>query len=186
MFGGAISPDYYISANQTWMKKVVKKGYVEQASVMTPWGNQLAVATSSNSDGLEVRSITDLRDDAVRMIMIGDPSTAPFGRYAKQALKSMKVWKDVRGKIVTRRHVSLLASDLGQESSGTVGILYATNIKRPLQKLFEISEEHHSPIRYYIAPIKGTKQQLAAAFSQFVKSPEAITIAEENGFIVIP
>ena len=82
--GKAIEADIFISANRKWMDHMINAGNVEPGLVTTPWGNELVVATPVNSNIVNFEW-QDVASDHVQSILIGDPGTAPFGRYAKLA-----------------------------------------------------------------------------------------------------
>jgi len=186
MMGAAIKPDYYVSANRSWMDKVVDRGIIRSSAVSAPWSNRLVVAVPALS-GVVLDGLEDLKGEAVASIMIGDPSTAPFGRYAKQALAASNVWGSVRDKITTRKHTTMLANNLAEAPVGAVGILFSTSITASLKMVLVIPESLHQPIRYYAAPVAGSAlSDHALAFSQFLKSQEAITLADNRGFITNP
>lgn len=182
--GRAISADIYLSANQEWMEYIVKADLVDSSSVHTPWANQLVVAAPQWSP-LDLQNWEQLSGKRVKTVMIGDPGTAPFGRYAKQALKNSGLWGNVKKKIVTKKHITILAEALGIADSFTVGILFRTNVNSQL-KIFDIVEQHwHKPIRYYVAPLKNSlKPQLAQDFIQYLRSDEASSIFQSHGFII--
>lgn len=183
--GKAIRPDFYISANQQWMDRVVRMGLVHPSVVTSPWGNRLQIATPKNST-ITLNSLAGLNDEQITKILIGDPGTAPFGRYAKQALSGAEIWSRVRGKIGTRKHITLLADEIAEQSDGVVGILFSSKVQPPLKTILEIPEELHPPIRYYAAPLtRAQSPELAAAFSDFLQSDAATLIAEKGGFTVI-
>jgi molybdate transport system substrate-binding protein len=186
MMGKSIMPDYYISANKSWVDKVVKKGLIQRDVIFTPWGNRLVVAGPAVST-LALNSLSELSTDSVKRLMIGDPSTAPFGRYAKQALSKSAVWEQIRKTVTTRKHITLLANELAVEPDGSIGILFATNVNPPLKTILQISEDLHEPIRYFAGPVSGSPLfGEALAFSQFLKDQFANSIAQKNGFIIIP
>nr|CRH06459.1 Molybdenum ABC transporter, periplasmic molybdate-binding protein [Candidatus Magnetococcus massalia] len=182
LMGGAIRADYYLSANKRWMDKVILGGLVASEQVSTPWGNRLVIAAPSSSP-LQLSSLEELAEDAVSKILIGDPSTAPFGRYAKQALRKNDLWQRVRPKISTRKHITLLADHLAAAGAGSVGILFATNITQAHTVLLQIPEKNHRKVRYYGAPLKqSTLPALATQFSAYLQQEEIKLLAQQAGF----
>ncbi len=185
MMGGAIQPDYYLSANWAWMDRVIQRGVVHPATVISPWGNRLVVAAPEDSSH-QLDSLAALRSDTVDRVMIGDPSTAPFGRYSKQALVAAGVWQEVRDKVATRKHITLLADDLAMEPATSVGLLFSTNVKPPLKTVLDIPLTLHQPIRYYGAPVNRSGYgKEAAEFGKFMLSEAALEVAAGNGFVVV-
>ena len=183
--GNAIKADLYISANQAWMDKMVKAGVVNAANVTTLWGNRLLAATPKGNR-LSLGSWDELASDKVKTVMIGDPGTAPFGRYAKQALESTKLWDAVKGKIVTKRHITLLADTVAESPHGTVGILFATNINDGMKVVYELDSTWHKPILYYSSVVTSAQNPKgASAFMNHLHGDEARNILLQSGFTLL-
>lgn len=167
------------------MDYMVKEGAVEAGSVTSPWGNSLVVAAPRKS-ALEIEKWSDLQSSNIKVVMIGDPGTAPFGRHAKQALETAGIWKNVRKKIQTKKHISLLAETLAVSDAHTVGILFITNVSDDLKVIYTIDESLHKPIRYYMAPTRKTvNKSLADSFLHFLRGGQVNDLVEEAGFIVV-
>ena len=180
--GGAINADIYLSANRHWMDYMIDGGMIDPARVTNPWGNTLVVATRADSK-LFLDNWDDLASDKVKGILIGDPGTAPFGRYAKEAMESTGVWESVRGKITTEKHISLLAETLRQADANTVGILFKTNVIDGLKTLYTVDESWHTPIRYYIAPLgTAAEDTLVRDLLTFIHGTTAQGIFRDAGF----
>ena len=180
--GQAIQADLFLSANQAWMDFMVEGGLAARERVSAPWSNSLVVAAPAGSP-LRFDDWRALADDGVARVMIGDPGTAPFGRYAKQALKATGLWSQVRGRIETKKHISLLAERLAAADDATVGILYRTNVVDGLKVLATVEDSLHDPIRYFVAPLRGGVNGAAAeAFLELLRGAEARAIFEAAGF----
>jgi molybdate transport system substrate-binding protein len=183
--GRAITADIFISANKRWMDYMIEGKSVAVDSVVTPWGNSLVIAVPVNSS-LVFEKWSDLQSSDIRVVMIGDPGTAPFGRYAKQAMQTTGIWGGVRDKIQTKKHITLLAETLADTDVNTVGILFRTNVGKDLKVVYALDESWHKPIRYYMAPISTTeKKSLADSFLGFLRSSQVNDLVESSGFVVI-
>lgn len=182
--GNTIAADIYISANRKWMDYMINNGMVDSKYVTSPWGNELVVATQKDSQ-LEIKKWTDIGTEKVKLILIGDPGTAPFGRYTKQAMQFTGIWEDVKNKIETKKNITLLAETLANSSANTVGILFASNINDMHRKVYTVNKSWHPPVRYYMAPIKGAeKNKQVTALIDFVHGSEAQNIFHAAGFEV--
>jgi len=183
--GGAITAHYYISANAKWMDDMVDAGLVQRSAVKSHWGNELVVAAPQGSS-LQLTALSDLISDKVENVFIGDPSTAPFGRYAKQALVDSGVWEVVKLKTTTQKHVTLLAKNLAQANSGAVGILFSTNLTPNLHPLFTIEQNLHDPIHYFSGPlVTAESQKHVKTFSAFLTTETAQRLFRERGFKIL-
>lgn len=182
--GGAIHADIYISANREWMEYMIKGGLVSADNVVSPWGNRLVVSKPADSP-LKIEVWNDLTSDKIESVLIGDPGTAPFGRYAKQALQRTGIWEKVKHKITTTRHITLLAERLARSNDRTVGILFSTNVTGRLRPLLAVDPDWHPAIRYFMAPLTAPANGAAAAgFYEFIDSRDGREIFSAAGFDV--
>ena len=171
--GRAIEADLFLSANRRWMQYMEEAGMVEVERVESPWSNSLVVAADEGSP-LRLDDWREVAEPKVARVMIGDPGTAPFGRYAKQAMEAAEVWRETRGKIETKKHISLLASALTEAEEGSVGFLYRTNVIDGLRVLAAVEPSWHDPIRYYLAPVgEAAARPEVAAFLELLRGDEA-------------
>lgn len=182
--GGALNADIFISADREWMDFAVENGLVASDRVSSPWGNALVVATPKNSP-MQRLDWQALASDKVTAILIGDPSTAPFGRHAKEALEASGLWDRVKHKVQTRKNIELLADSLATSSPTTVGILFKTNLTDQLRQLHTVKKDLHSPIHYYMAPLNASAGNAeVAAFLEFMRSKAVKDIFQAEGFDV--
>jgi molybdate transport system substrate-binding protein len=180
--GKSIKADFYVSANRAWMDYLIKAGLIEQDKISSPWSNSLVVAVPRKSE-IALNSLRDLASPQIRKIIIGDPGTAPFGRYAKQALQNVGVWNLVRKKIGTKKHITLAARTVSVAKPGTIGILFRTNLGESLRTALRIPEDLHEPIRYFAGPLSTSADRAeVGAFSQFLTTPTAKQIFAIAGF----
>lgn len=182
--GGALNADIFVSADREWMDFAVANDLAAADRVFSAWGNVLVVASPKNSP-IERLDWQELASDRVTAILIGDPSTAPFGRHAKEALETSGLWDRVKHKIQTRKNIELLAESLATSSPSTVGILFKSNLTDQLRHLHTIDKKLHQPIRYYIAPLKASAGNgEVAAFLEFMRTKAVKDIFLAQGFAV--
>lgn len=184
--GGVLNADIFVSADREWMDFAIQNGLVKPDQVVSPWGNALVVATAKGNP-LRLSNWQDLASDKVATILIGDPGTAPFGRYTKQAMESSGIWEQVKHKIETRKNISLLADSLAATNTATVGILFKTHLNGHLRELYPVDKALHAPIRYYMAPLKpSTEATEVARFMKFMQGQAAKAIFQAEGFDLSP
>jgi len=182
--GGALNADIFVSADREWMDFAVENGLAARDRVSSPWGNALVVATPKNSP-MKRLDLQDLASDRVTVILIGDPSTAPFGRHGKDALVASGLWDRVKHKVQTRKNIELLADSLATSSPSTVGILFKTNLTDQLRQLHAVDKKLHQPIHYYMAPLKAAAGNAEVApFLEFMQSKAVRDIFQAEGFDV--
>ena len=182
--GQAARADYFISASRHWMEYAVNQGVANRTEITELWANRLVVAVPADSP-LTIQSLDGLLSEAAVQVILGDPGTAPSGRYAKQAMENAGIWEQIRPKISSRNNAALAARGLAAAAGDTVGLLYATDVGPGLRILFEVPEALHSPIRYYGAPVRGTPRPAAVeSLTRFLTSESAARIFRQHGFRV--
>jgi len=184
LLGAALNADVFISADREWMDFAIEHGLVTADSVTSPWGNALVVAAPKNSP-IQRLDWQDLASDKVTVILIGDPSTAPFGRHAKEALEASGLWDRVKHKIQTRKHIQLVADALATSGPGTVGIMFKSNLTDQLRSVHAVDKKLHNPIRYYMAPLKAAAgNPEVTAFLKFMQGKGVRDIFQAENFDV--
>jgi molybdate transport system substrate-binding protein len=182
--GEAIQADIYISANKKWIDFMLDHDLVDPDHVTSPWGNELVVAAPASST-LHMNVWEDLAGEDIRIVLLGDPGTAPFGRYAKEALQHTGLWDRVRIKVITKKHITLLAEILAEADPDTVGILFKSNVTDEHKVLYSVDASWHSPIRYFLGPVgNAAERPVVKDFLAYIQSTESSEIFRANGFKV--
>lgn len=182
--GEALQADIFFSASKDWMDFAIEKNLVDRARVISPWGNTLVVAAARDNP-LKLKTLADLKSDKVTQVLIGDPSTAPFGRHAKLALDNSGLWEAIKDKVETRKNHTLLAESLAQSNSHGVGLLFKTHLDG-LRQLLVIEDRLHEPIRYYMAPLKRVAgDPEVARFLKFLRGESATRTLRSEGFSIL-
>ncbi|MCK5100031.1 MAG: molybdate ABC transporter substrate-binding protein, partial [Desulfobacteraceae bacterium] len=183
--------DYFLSANEKWMNHVVAAGFIDPATVKNHWGNQLVVASLPLKHGeLKLQTLADLVKPEVKQILMGDPTIAPYGMYAKEAIVNSGLWKKIQPKLKYNRKISLSIRTLkkyGLSRTGVIALLYQTNVKGNLLTHFVVPQHFYTQIKYFCAPLVNSKNKKELTlFLDFIMSKEANEIFRSTGFIIDP
>ncbi len=82
--------------------------------------------TPKNSSG--VNSFYSLQDEKVKRIAIGEPRSVPAGQYAKQVLEQLKIWSNIKSKLVYGNNVRQVLAAV-ESGNADAGLVYATDAK---------------------------------------------------------
>ena len=182
---GIIQADFFISANANWMNSVVDNGLIDRQQVRPLLSNDLIIVTRADS-AIKIQKLADLTLPEVTSIIIGEPSRAPFGRYAKQALQKSGLWDELKPKIISKKKISLAVADLAKAEEGTAAILYRTGLADFMRLQFTIPASASEPIEYYAAPLKTmANHKEKAMFLAFIAGDHFNKIFSAVGFSVI-
>ncbi len=176
--------DLFLSANEEWVAYLAKKGFVAERRDLL--GNQLVVVVPAGSP-LRLEQPSDLLDENVQRIAIGEPDAVPAGIYAKQALTKLGLWEKLRAKCVPSANVrqALLYVEEGETEAG---IVYATDaaISDKVRVAFAFNSSAHEPIVYPLVLLKhGAETPGAKRLYAYLAGPEAAKVFRESGFTVL-
>ena len=180
--------DLFISADQKWMDVLAKDGAIKPDTRQNLVGNALVlVAPSVASAPLKIEQGFDLAgalgDGKLAVCTV---ASCPAGIYGKEALTKLGVWDKVEPKLAQADNVRA-ALLLVARGEAKYGIVYATDAKaEPKVKVVgTFPEESHTPIVYPVAATKDAKSPDVADLETYLRSPEAKTILEGQGFTVL-
>ena len=168
--------DVFLSADEARVKELVDSGALVRETVVHYAQGRLGLW----GKGGRVGSLADLITPAILHIAIANPTHAPYGAAARQALERAGLWAKLSGKIVygeTVRQAFEFAQSGNAEAaivawslvSDRGGILLPANL--------------HSPIRQTGGVVKSSQHADAARrFLLFLISSEGRRILQAHGF----
>jgi molybdate transport system substrate-binding protein len=178
--------DVFISAAAKQMNALEEKGLILTETRKDLLNNKVVLIVPDNST-LGVADFTDLINDDVKQIALGDPEFVPAGTYGQQALDLLGIYEQVKPKLI-------LASDVRQVlsyvESGNVdaGIVYSTDaaISSTVKIVANAPDAINAKIVYPVAVIKAsTNVDAAKDYIDFLFGTEAKAIFEKYGFSAI-
>jgi molybdate transport system substrate-binding protein len=124
----------------------------------------------------------DLLSDEVEQIAIANPSHAPYGMAARQALETWGIWEEVEDKLVfgdnIRQTVQYVEAGNADTAISALALSYETNLSFDL-----IDETLHEPLAQSLAvPTASEHPEEAALLIEFIFSEAGRTIMESYGF----
>ena len=198
MLGGGACADLLISASKGSMDTAVEKGYVDEASRVTMFTNDLVIVTKAGS-GISDVTLEDIADGTYT-VAVGDESV-PAGNYACQALSTVGAYADPSGKTgadITGKGgefigiTPVLQTSVGnvckQAENGDVDVamVYTSDVYRfgGVEIVGEVPADTHKDIVYPGAVTsRSTNAEAAAEFLAWCLSdPEAQQIWNKWGF----
>lgn len=176
--------DLFISAGQSQMDALSKKGLIIEESRKDLLGNELVLVAGKNSN---LAGFEGLTGENVKKISIGTPETVPAGQYAKETLTTLKLWDQLQPKIVLAKDVRQVLTYV-ETGNVDAGLVYRTDAatSASVNIVAAAPEGSNKPILYPMAVIKSTKyQEQTEDFAKFLQSDDAVKIFEKYGFEVI-
>ncbi len=178
--------DLFLSADSEYPEQMLKQGLTD---AVFPYARGRLLLWARRSAGLNVanRGLEVLTDPAVSRIAIANPDTAPYGRAALEAIRSVAGLEEkVSGKLVQAENVGQ-AAQFTQSGAAQVGIFAESLIVgsdlNETGDWLVISDSLYSPIRQFGAiPSWCRDRSSTEAFRDFLLSEEGQAILEKYGF----
>lgn len=168
--------DLFLSADENFVAQVVQAGRGDPASVQTYATGRLALWSKSGA----VRELQDLGRPAVTRIAIANPTHAPYGRLAKEALERAGLWDKLQPRLV-------LAETVRQ----TMQFAGTGNVDAALTSWTLVHDKNGvllpDAIRQTGVVIRGSKNAAAAAqVLAFLRSSAGLDVLGHHGLLPAP
>ena len=173
--------DIVFVANIEWMDYLKDKKHVDVNSI-TPFAyNTLVFVGKAAQRAASLQDLTRLE-----RIAVGSPNSVPAGEYAMEALKNAGIDKQLEKKLVMARDVRecLLYAERGEADGAFV---YKTDalLSKDVAVWFTVPQKYYSQVVFLTAlTVSGVKNQDAAVFFSFLRSPDARALLLKYGFEV--
>ncbi len=183
--------DVFMSADMEYPRKMVSSHLADPNSLYRYAVGRL-VLWVPNSSPLDLKALgmRALTEPSVHKIAIANPQHAPYGRAAVAALKYLKLYEKVSGKLVTGENATQ-AAQFVQSGNAQLGILPQSLVFYPGLKVggayFLVPPESYPVLDQGVVILrKAANRQLADAFLAFLKRPDTGQLLMKYGFVEPP
>ena len=175
--------DIFISANQENVNMLIDRNIIKKENAYDFLSNVLILVKSPYSKS-EIKSVEELKNSDV-YIAVGNPETAPVGKYTLQSLKNLGIFEKLnQEKIIYAKDVTA-AVQYVQMGEVDFGIIYDSDknrMKNPIV-VAEFPENSHEKIIYSLALLNNNKE--TESFFEFLRKDETKKIFKKHRFIVM-
>jgi molybdate transport system permease protein len=177
--------DLFLSAGSAEVERLRAAGLVRESSTRTLLGNRLVVVEPAGMPAQETPFEPErLTASDVARLAIGDPTTAPAGRYARDWLERHGLLAAVSDRLLPTPSVR---ATLGAVESGAArfGIVYRTDAESSdgVRVVFSVPSGEHAPIAYPLVRLLAAEHPAeAAALEEYLDSPTARELFARHGF----
>ena len=177
--------DLFFSAATKNMNTLKDKGLLIDSTIKNILGNEVVLVAPVDSK-LSFSSFSDVTNESVKKIALGEPASVPAGQYAEQVFKYLNILDAVKTKAVYGSDVKQV---LTYVESGNVecGVVYSTDAKvsTKVKVVATSSSDSHTAIVYPAAVIKTTKNEISTTdFLNFLSSDAAKAVFVKYGFTI--
>jgi molybdate transport system substrate-binding protein len=143
----------------------------------------------SSDEKLQKINEQTLRNDSFKFLAIAKPESAPYGFAAKEVLVKLGLWDRVNKKLVYAFDVGSVMNFVATKNVdfGFIALSQAVswqekNRKNLQNQMWIVPQNLYNPINQKVAMLKGSKENLALAFLNFVQSAEIKKLIIDSGY----
>jgi len=180
--------DIFISADLDWMDWAEQHKLIRPGSRETLLGNALVLIAPADAK-IDFKIAPGANLAAAlgdSRLAVGEVSSVPAGKYAKEALEKLGMWQGVAGKLAPGSDVRA-ALNFVARGEARLGIVYATDARAEskVKVVDTFPASSHPPILYPAALVADSRSADAAAFLAFLRSPPAVRDFAAQGFVMV-
>lgn len=172
--------EVFLSADSSRPKKLEDDGLGVKGSSFTYAVGKLVLW--SKQPGL-VKGEETLKDAKIAKVSICNPAAAPYGAAAVQTMESLKVYDDVKPKLVEGASITQ-AYQFVQTGNAEIGFVALSQVVDDKDgSRWMVPQNLYKPITQDAVLLKkGEANEAAKAFMDFLKGPEAHKVIERYGY----
>lgn len=182
--------DIFFAANVDYPQKLQAAGLTEPGSYYLYARGKLVIWLPNESKADVGLGIRALLDPSVKKVAIANPEHAPYGQAAVAALRSQRVYEEIKGKLVLGENVSQAASFVssGAADAGLVPLSLALSPDlKDKGRYTEIPARDYPAIEQACVILAASKNKVAARqFVALIKTSAVAQLFRSSGFDVPP
>ncbi|WP_459201750.1 molybdate ABC transporter substrate-binding protein [Methanococcus sp. CF] len=180
---GGAPVDVFASASQKHVDILKDENLTVDGSIKNFASNSLVLIVPAGNPA-NVTSVEDLTNDDVTKVSIGNPETAPVGKYAKESLVDSGLWDALEEKMVYGENVRQVLTYL-ETGDVDAGFVYMTDAKIAKENSIEIitTVPTVTEIIYPVCIIDSSEnKEEAQVFVDYLTSETGKQILTDYGF----
>jgi molybdate transport system substrate-binding protein len=177
--------DVFIAANAAFVEMLERQGLIIPETRRQYARGRLTLWTRADSP-LRLTRLENVAHADVRRMAIANPTHAPYGMAAREALQSAGIWEQIQPKLVLGENVR---QTLQYAATGNVDVaIVALSLSVQHEgRWVLIPEALHQPIVQTLAVMNRTRHELQARqFVAFVIGPQGQAVLRKYGFVLPP
>lgn len=177
--------DIFFSADIRFPERLEQAGLTATAPAAYAIGRIVIWSNTLDASQLTLRDLpTDRR---IRRIAIAQPSHAPYGLRAQEAMEAAGVWEAVQPRLVFGENIAH-AAQMVESGAADVGIIALSLARFPALAEYPhllIDDTKHNPLTQgYVVTRRGADKAAVMNFARFMETDEAHALMERYGFVM--
>lgn len=179
--------DLFVSASPKEPDRLAEEGLLQEGSRRTIATNRIVVLVPASAE--PPAGPAELASPRYDRIAMGNPRTAPVGRYAERGLELAGLLERLRPRLVLAENARQVLEYVAR-GDVAAGLLYHSDARIMADRVVvgpELPADPEKPILYQAVVLAGAGEpELARRFQELIGSPDGQAILERHGFLPAP
>ena len=174
--------DLFLAANVAFVEGLERQGLIVP-DTKAPYARGRLILWTPADSSLRLQRLEDLAQPNVQRIAIANPTHAPYGVAAREALQAAGLWETVQARLVLGENI---LQTLQYTVTGNVDVaLVALSLSQQHAGHWElVPEALHRPLVQALAVIKSTRYDAQARqFAAYINGPQGRSMLQRYGFL---
>ena len=177
--------DVFFSADISFPERLYAEGFAATKPKVYAIGRIVIWSTRFDASALTLADLAT--DPRIRRIAIAQPTHAPYGMRAQEALESVGVWEAVQRRLVFGENIAH-AAQMVESGAADAGIIALSLAKFPTLAVhghYLIDDSLHQPLTQgFVVTRRGADKPGVMAFAAFMETEAAHAIMVRYGFVM--
>lgn len=175
--------DLFMAADRETVERLEAAGLLQESTSHVYAVGRIVLAVHRRF-GPAPEALADLLAGRWHPLAIANPSHAPYGRAAREALTAAGVWPELEKRVVYGENVGQVLQFI-QTGNAAAGIIPLALAEVPEITYTLIDQSLHSPLGQSLGVVAASpRREAAAAFARFLAGETGRGILERYGFAV--
>ncbi len=183
MIDNGAPADLFLSASTKDMDNLEEKGQIDGSTRVDFTENTLVLIAGKDEQNT-VTNFEQIDPAAIDHLVIGEPESVPVGRYTKEVLERLDLWKPLQDKLVLASDVRQVLTQV-EMGNAEYGVVYSSDafISDKVKTVVEADPDWHAPIVYPGAVLTDSEHpKEAQQFFDALLSEEGQAVLAKYGF----
>ena len=175
--------DLFAAANKMAVEDLDRKGLII-SETKTVYGLGTIGLWQRQDSAIAITELKDLLKPEIKRIAIANPTSAPYGVAAREALQSSGIWQELQPKMILGENITQTQQYV-ETGNVDVAIVALSNTINKSGKWTAIDGKLHQPLEQMLAvPKNAPHPDLAKQFANFINGEKGRNLMQKYGFVL--
>jgi molybdate transport system substrate-binding protein len=178
-----VAVDLFAAANKMAVEDLDRKGLI-MSETKTVYGLGTIGLWQRQDSAITITELKDLLKPEIKRIAIANPTSAPYGVAAREALQSSGIWQELQPKMILGENITQTQQYV-ETGNVDIAIVALSNTINKSGRWTAIDGKLHQPLEQMLAiPKNAPHPEAAKQFANFINAEKGRNLMRKYGFVL--